>query len=164
MRLYSFPVSRALGGKCRRLSRFAIFFYRIWHRFMSILRGVRIFWVFVGGNSNYRLYFNTVNYNHISFLNTRSHLVWVQEEFGTFSSSLRKNTDKSHVLQLRFIFEERISFALLLLLEGNSDFLNASWKALVSSHIPKRVDCFKLEEDQTIWYRRWNLAVLVHRE
>ena len=46
------------------------------------------------------------------------------------------------------------------------DFLSpcCSWKALVSSHIPKRVDCFKLEEDQTMWYRRWNLAVLIHRE
>ena len=81
MRLYSFPVSRALGGKYRRLSRFAIFFYRIWHRFMSILRGVRICWVFVGGN--------TVNYNHISFLNTRSQLVWVLASSGFYSITWR---------------------------------------------------------------------------
>ena len=33
---------------------FAIFCCRIWHRFMSRLRGERICWVFLGGNSNYR--------------------------------------------------------------------------------------------------------------
>ena len=38
-----FPDSRALGGKCWRLSRFS---------FMSRLQGVRICGVFVGGNSN----------------------------------------------------------------------------------------------------------------
>ena len=43
---YSFAVSRALGGKCRRLSRFC---------FMSRLQGVRICGVLVGGTSNYRL-------------------------------------------------------------------------------------------------------------
>ena len=42
----SFPDSRALGGKCGRLSRFC---------FMSRLQGVRICGVFVGGDSNYRL-------------------------------------------------------------------------------------------------------------
>ena len=33
---------------------FAIFCYRISHRFMSRLRGEQICWVFLGGNSNYR--------------------------------------------------------------------------------------------------------------
>ena len=56
----SFPLSRALGGKCPRLSRF-------W--FISRLQGVRVCGVFVKGNSNYRL--NTKSYSHISFLNTR---------------------------------------------------------------------------------------------
>ena len=42
----SFPDSRALGGKCGRLSRFC---------FMSRLQGVRICGVFVRGDSNYRL-------------------------------------------------------------------------------------------------------------
>ena len=50
----SFPLSRALGGKCRRLSRF-------W--FISRLQGVRVCGVFVKGN--------TKSYTHISFLNTR---------------------------------------------------------------------------------------------
>ena len=58
----SFPVSRALGGKCRRLSSFC---------YMSRLQGVRICGVFVGGNSNYRLIWTLKFYNHISFLNTR---------------------------------------------------------------------------------------------
>ena len=51
----SFSVSWALGRICRRFSRvFATFCCSIWHRFMSRLRGERICWVFLGGNSNYR--------------------------------------------------------------------------------------------------------------
>ena len=84
----SFLVSWALRGTCRRLSRFAIFYYRIWHRFMSRLRGVRICWVFVGGNSNYRLT-HTVSYNQISFLNARLQLVWVLASCGFYSITWR---------------------------------------------------------------------------
>ena len=66
----------------------AIFCYRIRHSFMSRLRGVRIGWVFVGGNSNNR-HTHTVSYNHISFLNARSQLVWVLASFGFYSITWR---------------------------------------------------------------------------
>ena len=55
---------------------FLQYFRTGWHLFMSRLRGVRICWVFVGGSLNYRLIY-ALSYNHISFLNTRSQLVWV---------------------------------------------------------------------------------------
>ena len=71
----SFLVSWALRGTCRRLSRFAIFCYRIWHRFMSRLRGVRICWMFVMGKLKLSTYWQTVSYNYISFLITRSQIV-----------------------------------------------------------------------------------------
>ena len=83
----SFPVSRALGRTCPRFSRFCDIF-RIRHSFMSRLRGVRIGWVFVGGNSNNR-HTHTVSYNHISFLNARSQLVWVLASFGFYSITWR---------------------------------------------------------------------------
>ena len=66
----------------------AIFCYRILHSFMSRLRGVRICWVFVGGNSNCRLT-HTVSYNHISFLNARSQLVWALASSGFYSITWR---------------------------------------------------------------------------
>ena len=67
----------------------AIFCCRIWHRFMSRLRGERICWVFLGGNSNYRhIYLHTVSYNHIRFLN-RSQLFWDLASSGFYSITWR---------------------------------------------------------------------------
>ena len=125
MRLYSFPVSRALGGKYRRLSRFAIFFYV--HENAGFTREKNHSRARVSGN---RCKFTLAKVSHT-----------------------KKNLELFQVLcartRTRVMFFNSDSFL-------KRDFLSpcSSWKALVSSHIPKRVDCFKLEEDQTMWYRR----------
>ena len=58
------------------------------HSCMSRLREVRICWVLVRGNSNYR-FTHTVSYNNISFLNARSQLVWVLASSGFYSITWR---------------------------------------------------------------------------
>ena len=87
----SFPVSRALGRTCLRL---------ILHSFMSSLRGVWICWMFVGGNSSHRLT-HTVSYNHTSFLNARSQLVWVLPSSG-FSSITWRMISRSAGYKIHF--------------------------------------------------------------
>ena len=56
---------------------FAIFCYKIWHRFMSRLREEYEFVECFQRKLKLSTYLHTVGYNHISFLNTRSQLVWV---------------------------------------------------------------------------------------
>ena len=73
----SFPVSRALGGKCRRLNRFGnILLQDLTPLHFKITRGTNLLSV-CRRKLKLSSYLHTVSYNHISFLNTRSQLVWV---------------------------------------------------------------------------------------
>ena len=82
---------------------FATFCCRIWHRFMSRLRGERICWVFFGGNSNYRH-----SYNNISFVN-RSQLVWVLASSGFYSITWRMISTANFIFENSLHSEETFS-------------------------------------------------------
>ena len=82
---------------------FAIFCCRIWYRLMSRLRGERICWVFLGGNSNYRH-----SYNNISFLN-RSQLVCVVASSGFYSITRRMISTVKFIFENSFHSEETFS-------------------------------------------------------
>ena len=80
-----FPVSRALGGTCRRLSRFCnILLQDLTPLHVKITRRTNLLSVC---RRKFKLstYLPTISYNHISFVCTRSQIVWVL--LGTASSS-----------------------------------------------------------------------------
>ena len=129
----SFSVYWALGRICRRFSRFCNILLQIWHRFMSRLRGERICWVFLGGNSNYRhIYLHTVSYNHISFLN-RSQLVWVLASSGFYSITWRMISSKIHFRKQPPFREKFFPFQCDIFCFF--EFILASWQCVHSSRV-----------------------------
>ena len=85
----SFPVSRALVRTCLRLSRFCnILLQDPAQLHVNITRSTNLLSV-CRRKLKLSTYLNTVNYNHISFLNTRSQLVWVLASSGFYSITWR---------------------------------------------------------------------------
>ena len=73
---------------------------------MSRFWGVRICWVFVGRNSNYRLIFTHCKLQpHAGFLNSHSQLVWLPASSGFYSITLRMI---SRSADTKFIFESSL--------------------------------------------------------
>ena len=70
----SFPVSRALGGTCRRLSRFCNILLQDLTLLVKISRSTNFLSV-CRRKLKLLTHLHTVSYNHIRFLNTRSRLV-----------------------------------------------------------------------------------------
>ena len=82
----SFPVSRALGWRCRRLSRVCniILLQDLTPLYVNIMRSTNL-WSVCRRKLKLSTYLNTVSYNHIlSFLNTRWQLVWVLASSGFY--------------------------------------------------------------------------------
>ena len=77
----------------------ALFCYRIWHRFMSRLREEYEFVECFQRKLKLSTYLHTVGYNHISFLNTRSQLVWVLASSGFYSITWRMINSKIYFRQ-----------------------------------------------------------------
>ena len=77
----------------------ALFCYRIWHRFMSRLREEYEFVECFQRKLKLLTYLHTVGYNHISFLNTRSQLVWVLASSGFYSITWRMINSKIYFRQ-----------------------------------------------------------------
>ena len=84
----SFPVSRALGGKCRCLSRFCnILLQDLTPLHVKITRSTNLLSV-CWRKLKLSTYLNTVSYNHSSFLGyTRSQLFWVLASLGFYMIS-----------------------------------------------------------------------------
>ena len=80
----------------------ALFCYRIWHRFMSRLREEYEFVECFQRKLKLSTYLHTVGYNHISFLNTRSQLVWVLASSGFYSITWRMISRSACRLQNSF--------------------------------------------------------------
>ena len=119
---------------------FAIFCYRMWHRFMTRLRGVWISCVFVGGNSNYRrklFMYCKWNYNLISFLDIRSQLVWVLGLSGFYLITWRMI---SRSAGYKILFQTQPPFRRnLLSLVGVISFVSLNFYSLV---IRPQLPCF----------------------
>ena len=81
----SFPFSLALGGKCRRLSRFCniILLQDLTPLHVKIKRSTNL-WSVCRRKLKLSTYLNTVSYSHISFLNIRSELGWVLASSGFY--------------------------------------------------------------------------------
>ena len=91
----SFSVSWALGGICRRFSRFCdILLQDLTPLHVKITRRKNLLSV---SRRKLKLstYLHTVSYNHISFLN-RSQLVWVLASSGFYSITWRMISSKIH--------------------------------------------------------------------
>ena len=73
---------------------FAIFCHRIWHRFMSRLGEEYEFVECFRRKLKLSTYLYTVGFNHISFLNTRSQLVWVLASSRFYSITWRMTNSK----------------------------------------------------------------------
>ena len=95
----SFPVSRALGGgKCRHLSYFCNILLQDLHvkitKSMNLLRICR-------RKLKLLTYLHTESYNHISFLNTPSQLIWVLAS-SRFSSMTWRMISRSAGYKIHF--------------------------------------------------------------
>ena len=96
----SFPVSGALGGKCRRLNRVCnIMLQDLTPLHVKITRSTNLLRV-CPRKFKLSTYLHTVRYNHISFLNTRSQVLWV---LGTWILFNNMKNDKHN-----FIFENSL--------------------------------------------------------
>ena len=85
----SFPLSRALGGTCWHLNHFCnILLQDLTPLHVKITRSTNLLSVCRGG-LKLSTYLHTVSYNHISFLNTHSQLLWVLTSSEFYSTTWR---------------------------------------------------------------------------
>ena len=131
----SFPVSRALDRICQRLSRFCnILLQDLTPLVVKITRRKNLLSV---SQRKLKLstHLHTVGYNHISFLNTRSQLVWVLASSGFYSITWRKISRsagyKIHFRKTAFIQRKRFPLSVCHLFEFI--LLDNSFTAPVSS-------------------------------
>ena len=94
--LCSFPVSQALGGgKCRHLSYFStILLQDPTPLHVKIIRSTKL--LIICWRKLKLTYLLTESYNHISFFNTRSQLVWVLASSSFYSITWRMISSKIH--------------------------------------------------------------------
>ena len=85
----SFTVSRALGRICRRLSRFCnILLQDLTPLHVKITRSTNLLSA-CRRKLKVSMYLHTVSYNHLSFLNTCSQLIWILGSSGFYSITWR---------------------------------------------------------------------------
>ena len=106
-REHSFPVSWALGGTCLRLSRFAIFCYRVTPLHVKITRSTNLLNVCLG-KLKLSTYLHTVSYmssHELSQYTLATRLFWVLASCGFCWITWRIMISRSAVLKNWFIFE-----------------------------------------------------------
>ena len=85
----SFPLSKALGGTCWHLNHFCnILLQDLTPLHVKITRSTNLLSV-CRGRLKLSTYLHTVSYNHISFLNTHSQLLWVLTSSEFYSTTWR---------------------------------------------------------------------------
>ena len=90
----SFSVSQALRRICRRFSRFCnILLQDLTPVYVKTTRSINLLSVF-WRKLKLLTYLHTVSYNHISFLNTRSQVVWVLASSRFYSITWRMISSK----------------------------------------------------------------------
>ena len=137
-RSHSFPVSRALAGTFRRLSRFCnILPQDLTPLYVKITRSTNLLSV-CRRKLKLSTSLHTVSYNHIlSFLDTRSQLVWVLGRSGFYSITWRM-ISRSAGYKIHFRKQpsfRRNFFSLVWYLHLSFLWISTPWQFVYGSHV-----------------------------